>query len=77
MEDGVVDRAQFLTAGRVPALVGATPLPYNVLVHLAPWTGLGAVELAGLQIGVWSCRPRTSPTLPARLNVHRTVLVKF
>lgn len=27
------------------------PWPYNVLVHLAAWSGLRAAELAGLQIG--------------------------
>lgn len=47
----VDDRTQFLTAQQVSALVAATPAPYNVLVHLAAWTGLRAAELAGLQVG--------------------------
>lgn len=47
---GVVDRAQFLTAAQVSALVDATPWPYNVLVNLAAWSGLRAAELGGLQI---------------------------
>lgn len=47
---GVVDRAQFLTAAQVSAIVGATPWPYNVLVNLAAWSGLRAAELGGLQI---------------------------
>ncbi|WP_308160154.1 tyrosine-type recombinase/integrase [Mycolicibacterium goodii] len=47
---GVVDRAQFLTAAQVSALVAATPWPYNVYVHLAAWSGLRAAELGGLQI---------------------------
>lgn len=49
---GVVDDPDmFLTADQVAALVAATPWPYNVMVHLAAWTGLRAAELAGLQIG--------------------------
>ncbi len=47
---GVVDRAQFLTARQVSALVEAAPWPYNVLVHVAAWSGLRAAELGGLQI---------------------------
>lgn len=47
---GVVDRAQFLTAAQVSALVDATPWPYSVLVNLAAWSGLRAAELGGLQI---------------------------
>lgn len=49
---GVVDDPdQFLTAEQVQALTGATPWPYNVLVHVAAWAGLRAAELAGLQVG--------------------------
>ena len=45
---GVVDDpAQFLTAAQVGALVGATPWPCAVMVHLAAWSGLRAAELAG------------------------------
>lgn len=66
---GVVDRAQFLTAAQVAALVDATPWPYNVLVHLAAWSGLRAAELGGLQVG--------DVELPsgrhATLRVERTV----
>jgi integrase len=48
---GVVDRAQFLTAAQVQSLVAALPWPYNIMVHLAAWSGLRAAELAGLQVG--------------------------
>ena len=48
---GIVDRAQFMTADKVSALVDATPWPYNMFVHLAAWSGLRAAELGGLQIG--------------------------
>lgn len=47
---GIVDRAQFLTVEQVSALEAATPWPYNVMVHLAVWSGLRAAELAGLQV---------------------------
>ena len=47
----VDDPAQFLTAAQVAALVVATPEPYDVMVHLAAWSGLRAAELAGLQVG--------------------------
>lgn len=47
----VDDPAMFLSASQVAALVAATPWPYNVLVHLAAWSGLRAAELAGLQVG--------------------------
>jgi integrase len=46
----VVDRAMFLTPAQVSALVEASPWPYNVLVHVAAWTGLRAAELGGLTI---------------------------
>lgn len=49
---GVVDDpSQFLTARQVSALVYATPWPYNVMVHVAAWSGLRAAELGGLQLG--------------------------
>ncbi|WP_006247227.1 tyrosine-type recombinase/integrase [Mycolicibacterium tusciae] len=66
---GIVDRAQFLTAEQVAALVDAAPWPYNILVHLAAWSGLRAAELGGLQVG--------DVELPseghATLRVERTV----
>ena len=40
---GVVDDpAQFLTAEQVYALADATPWPYDVMVHVAGWSGLRA-----------------------------------
>ncbi|WP_084435838.1 Arm DNA-binding domain-containing protein [Aldersonia kunmingensis] len=75
--DGVVDLAQFLTAEQVAALVEATPWPYDVLVHLAAWSGLRAAELAGLQVGdVHLPSPRLT-TRPGSVDVQRTVLVKY
>jgi hypothetical protein len=47
----VDDPAQFLTAEQVYALTDATPWPYDVMVHVAGWSGLRAGELAGLQLG--------------------------
>ena len=47
---GIVDRAQFLTAAQVSALVAATPWPFNVYVHLGGWSGWRASELGRLQI---------------------------
>ena len=75
--DGVVDPAQFLTAGQVAALVDATPWPYNVTVHVAAWTGLRAAELAGLQIGDLELPPENRPNAPGAVHVRRTVLVKY
>jgi len=77
---GVVDDpAQFLTTDQVSALVDATPWPYNVLVHLAAWSGLRAAELGGLQVGdVTLPLPSLNPNAPARpgvLRVERTVQV--
>jgi integrase len=74
---GVVDDpAQFLTAAQVSALVVATPWPYNVMVHLAAWSGLHAAELAGLQVGdvdlpAPSLNPN-APTKPGVLRVERS-----
>lgn len=65
---GIVDRAQFLTADQVAALVAATPWPYSVLVDLAAWSGLRAAELGGLQIGDVELPSETHATL----RVERT-----
>ena len=68
---GVVDDPnQFLTAAQVLALVDATPRPFDVLVHLAAWSGLRAAELAGLQVGdvVWPVNPNGT----VWLRVERT-----
>lgn len=66
---GIVDRAQFLTAAQVAALVAATPWPYNVYVHLAAWSGLRAAELGGLQIQ----DAELPPNRHATLRVERAV----
>jgi integrase len=70
---GVVDdSAQFLTAAQVSALVAATPWPYNVMVHVAAWSGLRAAELAGLQVGdVDLPAPSLNPNAPATPGVLR------
>ncbi|QYB02737.1 tyrosine-type recombinase/integrase [Rhodococcus sp. USK10] len=76
---GVVDDPDmFLTAEQVTALVDATPWPYNVLVHLAAWSGLRAAELAGLQVGdvelpAAAINPNARPK-PGTLRVERTVI---
>lgn len=54
----VVDRAMFLTPTQVSALVDATPWPYDVLVHVAAWAGLGAAELGGLLSRTSTCLTR-------------------
>jgi integrase len=74
---GVVDDpAQFLTAAQVSALVDATPWPYNVVVHLAAWSGLRAAELAGLTVGdVTFPDPPLNPNAPGKpgqLRVERS-----
>ena len=73
----VDDPAQFLTAAQVAGLVAATPKPYDVMVHLAAWTGLRAAELAGLQVGdVTLPKPSLNPNAPAKpgvLRVDRTL----
>ncbi|MGW4479402.1 site-specific integrase [Rhodococcus triatomae] len=77
---GVVDDPdQFLTAAQVSALVDATPWPYNVMVHLAAWSGLRAAELAGLQVGdvelpAKAINPNAAAK-PGQLRVERTVIV--
>ena len=75
---GVVDDpAQFLTAAQVQALVAATPWPYNVMVHVAAWSGLRAAELAGLCVGDVDLPAKPmNPNMPAKpgsLRVERTV----
>ncbi|MGW5075966.1 site-specific integrase [Rhodococcus sp. NPDC004095] len=77
---GVVDDPdQFLTAAQVSALVEATPWPYNVMVHLAAWSGLRAAELAGLQVGDVELPAKTinpnAAAKPGLLRVERTVMV--
>ncbi|MDC8971485.1 tyrosine-type recombinase/integrase [Mycobacterium marinum] len=68
----VVDRAMFLTLAQVSALVDATPWPYNVLVHVAAWTGLRAAELGGLTIAnVELSEPSLNPNAPAKPGVLR------
>jgi integrase len=68
----VVDRAMFLTPAQVSALVGATPWPYNVLVHVAAWTGLRAAELGGLTIAnVELPDPPLNPNVPTKPGVLR------
>ncbi|MGV9800191.1 tyrosine-type recombinase/integrase [Mycobacterium sp. NPDC003449] len=72
------DPDQFLTAAQVSALVAATPWPYNVLVHLAAWSGLRAAELAGLQVGDVilpppSVNPNARPK-PGQVSVERTAV---
>jgi integrase len=72
----VDDPNQFLTAEQVSQLQNATPWPYNVLVHLAAWSGLRAGELAGLQVGDVALPPKTSgPNTPGTLRVERTVVL--
>ncbi|OBA71680.1 integrase [Mycolicibacterium elephantis] len=77
---GVVDDpSQFLTAAQVAALVGATPWPYNVLVHVAAWSGLRAAELGGLQVGdVELPEVNLNPSVPSKpgvLRVERTARI--
>jgi len=67
------DPAKFLTAEAVTALVGATPWPYNVLVHVAAWSGLRAGELAGLRVGDVALPKANSPSTTGALRVERSV----
>ena len=73
----VDDPAQFLTPAQVAALVAATPWPYNVMVHLAAWSGLRAAELAGLRVGdVAVPKPSINPNAPAKpgtVRVEQTI----
>jgi integrase len=75
---GVVDDPDmFLTADQVSALVAATPWPYNVLVHVAAWSGLRAAEIGGLQVGdvelpAQQVNPNARPK-PGTLRVDRTL----
>jgi integrase len=73
----VDDPAMFLTPGQVAALVAATPWPYDVMVHLAAWSGLRAAELAGLRVGdVTLPEARINPNAPANpgtVRVEQTI----
>jgi integrase len=62
---------QFLTAAQVSGLAAATPWPYNVLIHVAAWSGLRAGELGGLLVG--DVRLPTAPDRPGALHVTRTL----
>jgi len=62
--------AAFLTAEQVEYLIDATPWPYNVLVHVAVWTGLRSGELAGLQVGDVDLGRNPS------ITVHRNVYIE-
>lgn len=63
----IADPAQFLTPEQVSALVEATPWPYNMLVHVAAWSGLRAAELGGLTVGAVEL-----PELPLNPNAPAT-----
>lgn len=75
---GVVDDPDmFLTADQVSALVVATPWPYNVLTHVAAWSGLRAAEIGGLHVGdvelpTRQVNPNARPK-PGTLRVDRTL----
>jgi integrase len=66
---GSTEDAAFLTAEQVEYLTDATPWPFNILVHMAAWTGLRSGELAGLQIGDIDLGRNPS------VSLQRTVLV--
>jgi integrase len=72
---GVVDDpAQFLTAAQVSALVDATPWPYNLLAHVAAWSGLRAAELGGLTVGAVELpEPPMNPNAPAKTGSLRVM----
>ncbi len=77
---GVVDDPDmFFTAEQVSALLAATPWPYNVLVHVAAWSGLRAAEIGGLQVGDAVLPPRqlnsNARPKPAQLKLNRTLRV--
>jgi integrase len=73
----VDDPSLFLTVEQVRALVAATPWPYNILVHVAAWSGLRAAELAGLRVGDVLMPPKpVNPNVSAKLatlHVERTI----
>ena len=73
----VDDPSLFLTAAQVASLVAATPWPYDVLVHLAAWSGLRAAELAGLRVGDVLLPPKSAnPNAPEKsgtIRVEQTV----
>jgi integrase len=73
----VDDPNLFLSAAQVASLVAATPWPYNVLVHVAAWSGLRAAELAGLRVGDVLLPPKSAnpnaSEKPGTLRVEQTV----
>ena len=73
----VDDPEKYLTAAQVTALVAATPWPFNVMVHVAAWTGVRAGEMAGLCVGDVEVPPAAinpnAPVRPGTLHVQRTV----
>jgi len=73
----VDDSAQFLTPAQVRSLADATPWPYNVMVHLAAWSGLRAGEMAGLRVGdVTAPKPSLNPNAPVKpgsVRVEQTI----
>jgi len=73
----VDDPAIFLSAAQVRSLAEATAWPYNVMVHLAAWSGLRAAELAGLRVGDLTLpKPSINPNAlakPGTLRVERTI----
>lgn len=70
----VDDPSQFLTAAQVQTLQNTTPWPYNILVHLAAWSGLRAGELCGLTIAD-VVLPLPNSAKPALVNVERTLVL--
>jgi integrase len=73
----VDDPAMFLSAAQVRSLAEATAWPYNVMVHLAAWSGLRAAELAGLRVGDLTLpKPSINPNAlakPGTVRVERTI----
>lgn len=73
----VDDPSLFLSVAQVRSLVTQTPWPYNILVHLAAWSGLRAAEPVGLQVGDVILPPKpvnpNAPAKPATVLVRRTV----
>ena len=73
----VDDPTLFLSVAQVRSLTAHTPWPYNILVHVAAWSGLRAAELAGLQVGDVLMPPKpANPNASAKtatLRVERTV----
>jgi integrase len=73
----VDDPAMFLSAAQVRSLSKTTPWPYNVMVHLAAWSGLRAAELAGLRVGDLTLpKPTLNPNAPVKpgtVRVEQTI----